>query len=59
MMIGTIIALRKKHPYVKFNIYNTGIGFVNKDSVEKYLDYGEKAWLWKDAKKCNDRIVGR
>jgi hypothetical protein len=41
MIAGTIITLRKKHPFVKINIYNTGIGFMDKDGVEKYLDYGK------------------
>jgi hypothetical protein len=39
MITGTIITLRKKHPFVKINIYNTGIGFMDKDGGEKYLDY--------------------
>jgi hypothetical protein len=38
---GTIITLRKKHPFANINIYNTGIGFIDKCGVEKYLDCGE------------------
>jgi hypothetical protein len=41
MITSTIITLVKKHPFVKINIYNTGIGFVDKMGVEKYLDYGK------------------
>ncbi|MDR0501341.1 MAG: hypothetical protein LBG97_08915 [Coriobacteriales bacterium] len=39
MIAGTIITLVKKHPFVKLNIYNTGVGFVDKGGIEKYLDY--------------------
>lgn len=39
MIAGTIITLLKKHFFVKINIYNTGMGFVDKDGMEKYFDY--------------------
>jgi hypothetical protein len=39
MITGTIITLVKKHPFIKINIYNTGIGFIDKNGLEEYFDY--------------------
>ena len=40
MVIGTVIQLRKKHPFNELRLYSTGIGFVSADTgAERYAPY--------------------
>jgi hypothetical protein len=41
MGMGTIRTLMKKHPFTKINIYDTGVGFIDENGIEKYLEYSK------------------